>query len=232
MTNATCFSVADVRPLVERARKAGQPPEDGLQGWSVSEMDPGRIVAVFEPAVRLRAGYVLRAYQFRSGGNGNGVVHAIPRGEVLAEPPKCGSDLFEPSPRPEHGLESILDALNLDKTPWSYLCMSLLGRELAEFGAIWHGVSWGAHTLIENMPWNERVNGVRLTEPEGWTGRMLRFDELRPRVELARGGAVVRFHTYCPVGMQRVIEHTDRYRTGKVTGKRRDVATGPAGIIF
>ena len=29
-------------------------------------------------------------------------------------------------------------------SPWSYLAASILGREIEEFGAVWHGCKWKA----------------------------------------------------------------------------------------
>lgn len=225
------FPAEQLRALVHRAHQAARPSDDGPEGWSLSEMDPTRIVEVFAPAVRLRPGYTLRGYQYRAGADGNGVVYAFPPGAPAPRPPMNRNDLFRP-PRPKAALKSWMPALELDQTPWSYVCLSLLGRKLAEFGALWHGVSWGTHTVIGDMPWNERLAGHPLSEPEGWTGDTLSADELEPRVEVTADGAIVRFYTYTGAGLRRVVEHTDRYRNGAVEVERRNVATGPAGYIF
>ena len=31
---------------------------------------------------------------------------------------------------------------------WAYMCASILARELAEFGAMWHGCDWDTHTIV------------------------------------------------------------------------------------
>ncbi len=231
MHSETTFSATEVQELIERVRAVARPSAGGPQGWSVSELDPGRIVQAFDPAVRLRAEYVLRGYQYRAGGDGNGVVYAIPVGTSLPRPRKRGeSKLPPPPPRPEGALESWVDALELDGTPWSHLCMSLLGREVEEFGAIWHGTSWGVHRVIGRMPWI--TNDEPAVAEEGWTGEVLGMDELAPRVVTTADEIVVRFYTYTRLGMQRVIEHVDRYQNGRVSVQRRDVATGPGGMVF
>jgi len=232
MHSETTFSASDVRELINRARKVARAPDDGPQGWSVSDVDPGRIVQVFEPAVRLRAEYVLHGYQYRAGGDGNGVVYAVQRGVSLPKPRKRpGSSLFRPPPRPSGALESWVDALELDGTPWSHLCMSMLGREVEEFGALWHGTSWGVHSVIGQMPWIPGEEGP-LAAAEGWTGDFLAADELAPRVLTTPHEIVVRFYTYTRLGTQRVVEHVDRYRNGRVSVQSRDVATGPGGMVF
>ncbi len=231
MHSENTFSATDVQELINRARAVARVPDDGPQGWSVSDVDPGRIVQVFEPAVRLRAEYVLRGYQYRAGGNGNGVVYAIPLGASLPKPRKRGgSELFRPPPRPKSALERWVDALELDGTPWSHLCLSMLGREVEEFGAIWHGTSWGVHRVIGRMPWI--TNDEPAVAEEGWTGEVLGMNELAPRVVTTADEIVVRFYTYTSLGMQRVVEHVDRYRNGRVSVQRRDVATGPGGMVF
>jgi hypothetical protein len=74
------FPAKDVQALLESARQVACPAEEGAPGWSVSSVDPMRLVAVFAPALRVRDGYTLCAYQFRDrSGNGNGVVYALRR---------------------------------------------------------------------------------------------------------------------------------------------------------
>ena len=63
------------------------------------------------------------------------------------------------------------------------------------------------------------------TPPEDW-----RFS-----VELDAGGeATGRFVSFTPVGQERLIQHTDRYRPGSWEPSSTDkvLAFGPAGIIF
>ena len=68
------------RPKVKRtkSRRAGYK----------SNIDPARLVDLFPP-LKLRKGYQLRAYLFREGGNGNGVVWAMPEDAPFPEPNEC-----------------------------------------------------------------------------------------------------------------------------------------------
>jgi hypothetical protein len=100
----------------------------------------------------------------------------------------------------------------------------LLGRELAEFGALWHGVSWAEHRVIGSAPWEAGQHR---------TGELPAVDELEPCVSVVGSDAVVRFFTFTGLGERRVVEHVDRYSAdGAVRVQRRTVATGGAGHVF
>ena len=73
-------SVARIKEIREKASELTQPGEDDQpepEGWSKSRHDPNKLLDLFKP-LRLKDGFVLRAYLFREGGNGNGVVWAMP----------------------------------------------------------------------------------------------------------------------------------------------------------
>lgn len=133
----TTFPISAVQRLRERAARRARPPEDGPERWSKSIVDPMKVLAVFTP-LWVKDGYVLRAYQFREGGDGRGVVWAMPVDADFPEPCDCKKDrkrALQP-PRPPAALDNEMEAIDGDGSPWSYLCDSLLGRELWSFGAI------------------------------------------------------------------------------------------------
>ena len=92
-------------------------------------------------ALRLKAGFALHAYEFRSGGNGNGIIWAVPADAPLLAPEDCPQleDVFLGPPKPP-GAIPLMQVIEGDGSPWSYLSASILGREAAEFGARWHGL--------------------------------------------------------------------------------------------
>jgi hypothetical protein len=53
-----------------------------------------------------------------------------------------------------------MDAIPGDGTPESYMEASLLMRELGEFGALWHGRSWGTHEIIGKKCFEEASRRV------------------------------------------------------------------------
>jgi hypothetical protein len=122
-------------------------------GWSISPLDPTTVLAPFT-SLWLRPGYVLRAYQFKEGGNGNAVVWAVPVDAEFPDPKLCPRlrGVFLEPPKPPGALDDTMAAFEGDGTPWSYLCASLLARELGEFGAMWHGYEWSTHDILEAKP--------------------------------------------------------------------------------
>jgi hypothetical protein len=152
----TFFPLESIRTLVNRAAHARRVPSEGPEGWTKSEIDPKELLQVFDP-LRLKSGYTLHAYQFRSGLNGNGVIWAMKEEAVPSNPIylRLHSNTELRSPKPVEALDNILEAIEGDGTPWSYLCASIFMREAREFGALWHGCSWSNHTIIDANPFHE-----------------------------------------------------------------------------
>ena len=159
MTSVTfsIFRVNRLRGAAERARAPAEPDETGSnwnepRGWSISDCDPNDLLGVFK-ALRLKAGFALRAYEFRSGGNGNGVIWAVPADAPLLAPEDCPQleDVFLGPPKPP-GAVPLMEVIEGDGNPWSYLSASILGREAAEFGAQWHGCVWTPQKIIAKPP--------------------------------------------------------------------------------
>jgi len=71
MKKETTFPIEKVRQLRRRACEARMVSVEGPGGWSRSSVDPMKLLAVFS-SLSLKKGLVLRAYQFRSGNDGNG----------------------------------------------------------------------------------------------------------------------------------------------------------------
>lgn len=108
MTSVTfsIFRVNRLRCAAERARAPAEPDETGSswnepEGWSISACDPNGLLGVFK-ALRLKAGFALHAYEFRSGGNGNGVIWPVPANAPLLDPEDCPQleDVFLGPPKP------------------------------------------------------------------------------------------------------------------------------------
>lgn len=196
------FSVAELQALRRRlARHLGGPPgDDEHRGrWVVRALDTEAIFAEV-PTLRLRSGWRLRGYAFRSGGNGQGFVVALP--PALPDPHPLGDamwrSLFDPPRVP--GARPPYEALEGDGSDESYLHASILLRELAEFGALWHGASWGDHTLVDALP------------PDWpWTCERPLPRSLRPRV--VRRGEQVRvvLVSYSYIELVRLVRHVDVY---------------------
>ena len=83
-----------------------------------------------------QAGFALHAYDYREGSNGNGIIWAVPADARLVAPGECPrlEDTWLQPPRPPGGVR-LMQAIEGDGSPWSYLSASILRREAAEFGA-------------------------------------------------------------------------------------------------
>lgn len=238
MTAATTtFPISKVNQLRRQAQKLTEMPEDTDDGWTKSPIDPMQLLAVFR-ALRIRDGFILRAYQFRSGGNGNGLVWAMPVDAPFPEPGECPSandGKFSRTPMPAGALEEVMEAIEGNGTPWSYVSASLFAREVAEFGAMWHGCDWSTHTILGADPWITPYRRLELSpEPESWKWKRPRPDSWEPTCEQVGSNIVVSFLTHTGLGRERITRFFDTYRerSYRFRTKEQTVAIGPAGYIF
>jgi hypothetical protein len=242
MTDTTStFPAAQLERLRRRAAHVRRVPDHlPTDGWSRSATDPVAVVAVFTP-LRVNPTYVLRAYQFVQGGNGNGIVWALPQDMAFPEPEGCTSlsELFLSPPRPSGALDDVMDAIDGDGSPWSYLCASLLKRELEEFGAMWHGCDWSTHDILGSHPFRRRQgrtggNNRRFGNPSDWSWVEPPPTNWAPLVRHAGDVAVVSFYTFTGLGQEQIVRHTDTYRKGRYRSDTQTttVATGPHGYVF
>lgn len=240
--SSTTFSIEELRRLAKDAGAATKLDGGSYpRGWSKSTDDPARLLDAF-PTLRLKKGLALRAYVFREGGNGNGVIWAMPESAPFPGPDQAGKEkrgVLE-LPRPE-GATGIMQGIEGDGSPRSYLSASLLAREAQEYAALWHGISWGAHQFVGADPWSGSQNFVATDPAQGpsgnpqdwkWTGAPP--PDWTPRVEMAADLVTVTFYTYSALGRQAIFRHVDTYRPGQYEPSSRDeeIGTGPPGIVF
>lgn len=158
MHDVTTFSLDEINACRTEAQRRARPDETGPKGWSISNVDPMNVVDVFRPHLWVKDGWLLHAYQVRDcseGGNGKGVVWAVPEGVRFLEPSdplvsmvrrRHMAELFSLSrmiPKPQQAVEDFHGVIEGDGSPRSYALASILSRELVEFGAMWHALNWG-----------------------------------------------------------------------------------------
>ena len=175
-----------LRKAAERARAGRESKPFSLDhatfprcdGWSVSLIDPTNLLKVFK-TLWLKDGFALHGYEFTSGGNGNGVIWAVPFDAPVLKPEECPrpEDVFLEPPKPPGAVE-LMKAIEGDGSPWSYLSASILGREAAEFGAEWHGLSWTEHTILGKPPWE--MASLAASPIEVWEGDDIALDAWKP----------------------------------------------------
>lgn len=239
------FELEEVAKLRRRAREARSTPDEGPEGWSRSEIDPHDLLAVFEP-LRVKSGFALRAYLFRSGGTATASSGPSQMTLPSANPRSPPEDSFSPvpgvvlsSPRPSEALDDLMEAIEGNGSPWSYLCASLFAREATEFGALWHGVSWDETAIVGGDPFGGGpvevgTAGGFSARPESWTWHAEAPREWRPAVSQREEGPEVIFHTYSAVMPETLRRHHDRYGPlgYRFSEEGEDLASGPGGIIF
>lgn len=243
------FTAQQIKQWRERAAEIGALPEGTPNGWSKSRADPKKVLDLF-PRLRLRKGYALRAYVYRSDGNSNGFVWALPDDAEYPAPadcPRLESHFLKP-PKPFDALDDVMEAIEGDDVPEAYLQASIFRREIREFGAGWHGVRWGFYTVFDASPWegiaadsDDSPLSRPHSKPQQWKWVAPKPTQWSPEVRLQRDRAVVTFYSYTPlVGQQdenkiekeRIIFHTDTYRRGKFRPLvvEKKIAEGPDAI--
>lgn len=242
------FTAKTIKQWRQRAAEIGALPESTPEGWSKSRVDPKKVLELF-PKLRLRKGYVLRAYVFKSDGNSNGFVWALPDDAEYPAPadcPRLESHFLKP-PKPFDALDDVMEAIEGDDVPEAYLQASIFRREIREFGAGWHGVRWGFFTVLDASPWEGAAadGDDPLSRPESrpqqWRWVAPKPTQWSPEVRLERDRAVVTFYTYTPLAghsdeekieKERIILHTDTYRRGKFRPLvvEKKLAEGPNAV--
>jgi hypothetical protein len=200
----------------------------GCEGWVKSKVNPNLVLEPFK-RLWLKPGFTLGAYQFHQSGNGHGVVWAAPIESEFPSPHEFIDNVEDGYrlPRPPDAIE-VMDALEGDGTPRSYLQASILCRELWEFGAIWHGVDWRDVTVVDREP----VRFCNADEDAEW-GEPKPTD-WRPSASLSDGTCKAVFYGTTQQVQMRVIRFTDTYEKGTYRFEVDEtcVWAGPGGFIY
>ena len=232
MTTKT-VPISKINKLRRKASEARRVPEDGPEGWSKSHINLADVVRVFAN-LRLKQGFALRGYQFRKGGNGNGIVWALPVDAEFPDPAQCQKieDRFLQPPMPPLALENFMDAIDGDGTPMSYLSASVLMRELHEFGAMWHGCNWEDHHIIGSDPCVGEKPFV--SGPPQWFWPEPKPAKWKPHVLFTDDLIAAVFYTYGMSGQEAITRHTDVFRPRSYSPMTQTtrLALGGAGIVY
>lgn len=231
----TKMSITKINRLRKKAEKICGSINDIFEsGWTPIDFDPLNLLDLF-PSITLMEGVVLKAYIYRTGGNGNGRMYAFPI-EYSLDPDidLVDKDLFVE--KPENALENLMDAIEGDGLPWSYFSASLFAREAAEFGALWHGVNWGTHEIIGKDPTGSDDDLTLQVPPDTeWKWLKAKPDSWSPVVIQEPKKITVRFYSRSSYNIEAIYEHTDIYRPlnySFVETKEETIATGSRGYIF
>ena len=140
------FSITQVNRLRSAAVEARTLLAERPDPWPVRDADD--LIRVFD-TLWLKAGFALHAYD--SGGSARGIIWAVPADAPLVAPGEWSrlEDTWLPQP-PE--AVPLMQTIEGDGSPWSYLSASILSREAAEFGARWPGLVWTGQTILSKPP--------------------------------------------------------------------------------
>ena len=245
MATKTLFAIKNVFKLRQRAQEAN---------------DPMALLAVFT-SLHIKKGFTLRAFEHHGCCEGLGNVWAVPVSSPLPAPEEyemvhwskvpcpflicegCG-DINEEAetlklPRPPDALGNVMEAIDGDGTPWSYLSASICAREIAEFGARWPGEIWSTHRILGGDPWTfphvwqeEDKEGPSSEQGWQWLGR--RPSEWKPSVVCNDEVTLVKFFTYSMLVQEAIYRFTDIYKHSSYEFQwdAEVIAKGQAGIIF
>ena len=226
------------------------PGAESYIGWSPWPLDAQALFAAASPALRLRPGWALRARAYRDSMGGNGVICALPQESARADGGGWRAD-SPLAPRLYPGERPFHEAVIGDGSLVSYLHASMLLREVHEFAAEWHGVSWWTHTLVDapserDWTWTEFIEprpperNATSGDDRGFRRRVFSYRErdFRPRVERVSrepGELQVSFYSESELGSTSLVLHIDRYRDGSYTPlscKSHVCASAPGGFVF
>ena len=245
------FSIRRVNRLRRAAETARAVPADDTDvlpigspsdGWSASDYRANELLRVFD-ALWLKPGFALQAFEFRAGSNGNGIIWAVPADAPLVAPEDCSriEDAWLQPPRPPKAVP-LMQAIEGDGSPWSYLSASILGREAAEFGAIWHGCVWSDQTILSKPPRQANGQGAeddgrRLTgdAPVGnWTWRGAAPRTWKPTYADRGTTREIVLHIHNPIGGEQIYRATDTYPGGSYDGQTETtvLCTGDRLIVY
>ncbi|KWW21726.1 hypothetical protein AS888_04240 [Peribacillus simplex] len=209
--------------------------DEHFHGWYRTPENPESIVKGFSH-LSIQNGYKLRAYQFSDGGgNGNGIVWAIPEEKELQDSADCERlDEFLSPPKPANALSDYMQVIEGDKTPLSYLQAAISYHELKEFGAQWHGTSWGRNVILPQQEESGEESFGRYIYNE-WE-----MIEEEPEIKepyfyySKEGNPVIVFQTINDIGTVTWNKYVHVFSKDDYTLKVEQtcIATGGCGIIF
>ncbi len=182
--------------------------------WFISTIDPAAVLHKL-PGLSLKPGVRLVTYLQRCSEGGLGVTWALPERlsttaqlEAALEKTPTG----EIPPHPKGALGNVMEAIEGNCTPASYIAASLLVRELKELGRAGNLRRWSHHQLIDRIPPNQPWEW-RAKPPQDWA----------PKVKVLEDRSVLVEFFSCRVAAPvSLFRHVDQYPRGLYRPKTQD----------
>jgi hypothetical protein len=170
--------------------------------WVSSASNPG--VALLKlPGLRLRPDFRLVTYLARLAQEGVGVTWAVPEASSTTAllQKVLDQDLNGKAPQPAGALAHVMEAVEGDRSPLSFIIASLLQRELQEFGATGKRQDWTHHRLINTPPTQVHWEW-QTTPPKDLSPKVMVYPDQRAAIE---------FFSCRVVAPVAVFQHIDQY---------------------
>jgi hypothetical protein len=202
----------------------GSPPElethipNAKGKWFVSTINPG-IALMKLPGLKLKPEARLVAYLYRTSEEGRGAAIALP--EALSTTSHLEKALANHTddqipPKPEGAFADVMEAIQGDRSPISFMIASLLRRELQELGAQGKARNWYHHRLIDSLPPQVKWQWKN-TPPADLSPKVLIYPDNRAAIE---------FFTCRVTAPIAIYHHVDQYPVAhyKPAGSDRAIA--------
>lgn len=171
--------------------------------WFISAANPGAVLLRL-PGLKLKPDVRLVGYLHRQPEDGIGVIWAVPESlsttAHLEKALAASGDRAHP-PHPEGALLNLMEAVEGDRAPASFIIASVLQRELREFGRLGKACNWSHHRLIGALPAQVQ-----------WQWKVEQPKDLSPKVLLFPDGrAAIEFFSCRVVPPVALFQHLDQY---------------------
>ncbi|MEO1093432.1 MAG: hypothetical protein AAFX01_00855 [Cyanobacteria bacterium J06638_28] len=182
--------------------------------WFVSTIDPAAAIVKL-PGLALKSGVRLVTYLQRRPEGGMGVTWALPELmsttahlETAIESAGSGSI----PPHPKGALGNVMEGIEGEKTPASFIAASLLLRELKELGRSGTHCRWSQHRLITSIP---------TKQPWQWLTKVP--TDLSPKVKIQDNNVVLVEFFSCRIAAPvTLFRHLDEYTLKSYRPKTHD----------
>lgn len=211
---------ASLDALGDLFRVGGFGDEDGsapnAEGrWFISTVDPAASINKL-PGLSLKSGVRLVTYLQRQSSGGMGVTWALPEmmsttAELEAALESVGDRAIPPHPK--GALGNVMDGVQGDRSPGSFIAASILLRELKEFGRSGQNCRWSHHRLITAVPPNK---------PWKWRTKAPLAD-LSPKIQIQENKTVLVEFFSCRIAPPvSIFRHLDQYPAQSYRPKAND----------
>jgi hypothetical protein len=175
--------------------------------WFISSTNPGTALLKLR-GLKLKPDLRMVSYLHRMGADGVGVTWAVP--EMLSATAQLEKALTDSGdrtqpPHPSGALADVMEAVDGDYSPGSFMVASILQRELKEFGAMGKFCNWKHHRLIETLP-----------AQVSWEWKIEAPKDLSPKLKVFPDSKVaIEFFTCRVVAPIAIYQHIDQYPQGQ-----------------